>query len=406
MTARAMNFVLSLMGGKTVKIKQFAKSLALSATVAAGPALAADDEVVIGVSAALSGWAAGTYAAPAEGLKLYLDRLNEAGGVNGKTVSLVIYDDQGDASRAASNAKRFLTQDDVQMIISVSTSATFAPIISQATRRKVPVLFAGSVCPAETMPPAKPLLYCSTSFSAVHDSIAMVDYLRDRESSDATVGFSAMGIPISRAGMEEAERLVLKADMKSAGVEIAPPGTADYTSFATKLIQNGADSVLSWAPWAVQIRFVDALRKQGWKGNAYVGHLAEAELEMMKMKDPNLFTLGTNVMLFEDSEATQALVNAVKESGSNLHPEAILDGWVGGIVVEGVLEQLGEDTSAEAINAVMSNIEIDTKGLRGGPITWTDDNHFRETIYYRAYRWSDEKGAMEIARDWKAYEVE
>lgn len=54
----------------------------------------------------------------------------------------------------------------------------------------------------------------------------------------------------------------------------------------------------------------------------------------------------------------------------------------------------------------MSNIEIDTKGLRGGPITWTDDNHFRETIYYRAYRWSDEKGAMEIARDWKAYEVE
>ena len=215
-----------------------------------------------------------------------------------------------------------------------------------------------------------------------------------------------MGIPISRAGMEEAERMVLKADMKSAGVEIAPPGTADYTSFATKLIQNGADSVLSWAPWAVQIRFVDALRKQGWKGNAYVGHLAEAELEMMKMKDPNLFTLGTNVMLFEDSEATQTLVNAVKESGSNLHPESILDGWVGGIVVEGVLEQLGEDTSAEAINAVMSNIEIDTKGLRGGPIKWTDDNHFRETIYYRAYRWSDEKSAMEIARDWKAYEVE
>ena len=388
-----------------MKIRHLAKAFTLAATVAAGPVLAADDEVVIGLSAALSGGAAGTYAAPAEGLKLYIDRLNEAGGINGKTVSLVIYDDQGDASRAASNGKRFLTQDDVQLIISVSTSATFAPLISQATRQGVPILFAGSVCPAETMPPAEPLLYCSTGFSSVHDSIAMVDYLRELD-GDATVGFAAMGIPISRAGMEEAERIVLGADMKSAGVEIAPPGTADYTPFATKLIQNGAEAVLAWSPWSVQIRFFDALRKQGWEGNAFVGHLAEAELEMMEIKDPGLYTVGSNAMIFEDSKATQDLVAAVTESGFDLHPEAIVDGWLGGIVIEEVLGKLGDDTSAEAINAVMSDIEIDTRGLRGGSIKWTENNHFRETIYYRVYRWSDETGAMEIARDWKAYEVE
>lgn len=386
-------------------MRQFAKAFTIAAGIATGPAMAADNEVVIGLSAALSGGAASTYAAPAEGLKLYIDRLNNAGGVNGKTVSLVIYDDQGDASRAASNAKRFLTQDDVQMIISVSTSATFAPIIGQATRRGVPVLFAGSVCPAETMPPAQPLLYCSTGFSSVHDSVAMVDYMRELE-SDVTVGFAAMGIPISRAGMEAAEKMVLDAGMQSAGVEIAPPGTVDYTSFATKLIQNGAEAVLAWSPWSVQIRFIDALRKQGWEGKAFVGHLAEAELEMKELKDPGLYTVGSNVMLFEDSEATQNLAAAVAESGLGLAPETILDGWIGGIVVENVLGQLGDDVSAEAINAVMSDIEIDTKGLRGGPIKWTDDNHFRETIYYRVYRWSDEKGAMEIARDWKAYEVE
>lgn len=385
-------------------MRPIAKALTLAAGIAAGPAFASDSQVVIGMSAALSGGAAGTYAAPAEGLKLYIDRLNKAGGVNGKTVSLVIYDDQGDASRAASNAKRFLTQDDVQLIISVSTSATFAPIISQATRRGVPVLFAGSVCPSETMPPAAPLLYCSTAFSSVHDSVAMVDYMRELE-SDVTVGFSAMGIPISRTGMEEAEKMVLDLGMRSAGVEIAPPGTADYTPFATKLIKNGADAVLSWAPWSVQIRFIDALRKQGWEGNAFVGHLAEAELEMKEIKDPGLYTVGSNVMLFEDSEATKNLVNAVTESGVGLHPETIVDGWIGGIVVENILTKLGADASAEAINAAMSNLEIDTKGLRGGPIKWTHDNHFRETIYYRVYRWSDEKGAMEIARDWKAYEV-
>ena len=127
---------------------------------------------------------------------------------------------------------------------------------------------------------------------------------------------------------------------------------------------------------------------------------------MMEIKDPGLYTVGSNAMIFEDSKATQDLVAAVTESGVDLHPEAIVDGWLGGIVIEEVLGKLGDDTSAEAINAVMSDIEIDTRGLRGGSIKWTENNHFRETIYYRVYRWSDETGAMEIARDWKAYEVE
>lgn len=56
-----------------MKIRHLAKAFTLAATVAAGPVLAADDEVVIGLSAALSGGAAGTYAAPAEGLKLYIE---------------------------------------------------------------------------------------------------------------------------------------------------------------------------------------------------------------------------------------------------------------------------------------------------------------------------------------------
>ena len=387
-------------------MRKIIKALTLVIGIAVGPAMAVANEVVIGVSAALSGSAAGTYAAPAEGLKLYIERLNDAGGVNGNTVSLVIYDDQGEASRAASNVRRLLADHNAKMVISISTSATFAPILGQATRVGVPVLFAGSVCPTETMPPAKPLVYCSTAFSSVHDSVAMVDYLRELDGDVTTVGFAAMGIPISRAVMEEDEKIVLEAGMQSSGVEIAPPGTVDYTSFATKLIQNEAEALLTWAPWSVQIRYFEAMRMQGWEGNVLVGHLAEAELEMKELKDPGLYVVGSNVMLFEDNEATQKLADAVVEADIGLEPETILDGWIAGIVVENVLGQLGENISAEAINAVMNDIEIDTQGLRGGPIKWTDDNHFRETIYYRAYRWSDEKGAMEVARDWKAYEVE
>ena len=43
------------------------------------------------------------------------------------------------------------------------------------------------------------------------------------------------------------------------------------------------------------------------------------------------------------------------------------------------------------------------KGLRGGAIEWTKDNHFRTTQYYRVYRWDGAKTA--VVKDWFPYEV-
>ena len=41
--------------------------------------------------------------------------------------------------------------------------------------------------------------------------------------------------------------------------------------------------------------------------------------------------------------------------------------------------------------AAMESLKVDTKGLRGGPIEWTKDNHFRTQQYYRVYRWDGGK---------------
>ena len=49
------------------------------------------------------------------------------------------------------------------------------------------------------------------------------------------------------------------------------------------------------------------------------------------------------------------------------------------------------------------NLKVDLKGLRGGPIEWTKDNHFRTKQYYRVYRWDGAKIA--VVKDWFAYDV-
>jgi hypothetical protein len=51
----------------------------------------------------------------------------------------------------------------------------------------------------------------------------------------------------------------------------------------------------------------------------------------------------------------------------------------------------------------MQNLKVDLKGLRGGPIEWTADNHFRTNQYYRVYRWDGSKIA--VVKNWFSYDV-
>ncbi len=97
---------------------KFLRRLALGAMVAAlafaGTAQGQDGltktSIVLGQSLALTGPGA-TLAVPFhQGAKLYFERLNAGGGINGRKVELVTLDDRGSADTAAANTKKLLDQ--------------------------------------------------------------------------------------------------------------------------------------------------------------------------------------------------------------------------------------------------------------------------------------------------------
>src|SRR5262245_11606950 len=95
-------------GGNTMR--RIVASLAALGMLAAAPQAGAQD-LVVGVSALMTGQSAGTYAPVVEAMRLYFDGVNKAGGINGRQVRLLISDNQADASKAAADAKKFLLQD-------------------------------------------------------------------------------------------------------------------------------------------------------------------------------------------------------------------------------------------------------------------------------------------------------
>jgi ABC-type branched-subunit amino acid transport system substrate-binding protein len=90
--------------------------IAIVAVLAAlGTAALAQDGVgktgiVIGQSAALTGPGSALAAPFVQGAKLYFDKVNAAGGVNGRKVELVTLDDRGNPAVTAENTKKLLGQ--------------------------------------------------------------------------------------------------------------------------------------------------------------------------------------------------------------------------------------------------------------------------------------------------------
>ena len=101
------------------------------ATFALTLPVAAQDAYVVGITGALTGPPASTYAPAVDALRIYIDRVNAAGGVNGKQIKLVIEDDGAQPSKAAANTKKLITQDNVVLMVNASLSSTYAPVIAE-----------------------------------------------------------------------------------------------------------------------------------------------------------------------------------------------------------------------------------------------------------------------------------
>jgi branched-chain amino acid transport system substrate-binding protein len=78
---------------------------------------AAGEPIKVGVIAALTGSGAAPMASVMNGLNLEIDAINEAGGVNGRPIQLVIVDDASTVDKATAQATKLIQQDKVTAIL-------------------------------------------------------------------------------------------------------------------------------------------------------------------------------------------------------------------------------------------------------------------------------------------------
>lgn len=121
-------------------------ALAACAALAAppSPAGAQSGELVVGAVLELSGPFAVWGIPQRNAIQMLADELNARGGIGGRRLKLVVYDNQSKPTEAVVVAKRLVEQDQALAILGGATTPTTLPLVPYVTEQKVPLCSMGS----------------------------------------------------------------------------------------------------------------------------------------------------------------------------------------------------------------------------------------------------------------------
>lgn len=122
--------------------------LALAGVIAAMPAVA--ETIKVGFHAPLTGFAAADGKSSLNGAKLAIKQVNDAGGVLGKKLELVVYDDQASPKNSVPIANKLIGSDKVKVAISGSYSGSTRAAAGVFQGAKIPYIAAYAIHPSIT----------------------------------------------------------------------------------------------------------------------------------------------------------------------------------------------------------------------------------------------------------------
>lgn len=116
-----------------------------------------DTEVVLGQNITLQGGKNAYGVAAGQGMKLYFDSVNAAGGVNGRKIVQVVLDDDNKAPNAEANARK-LVQDGAFLLFGSIDGGPSTAVMKVAAELKVP-FFGPMAGPPTLRRPAQPMVF-------------------------------------------------------------------------------------------------------------------------------------------------------------------------------------------------------------------------------------------------------
>ncbi|MEO2106952.1 MAG: ABC transporter substrate-binding protein [Actinomycetota bacterium] len=349
----------------------------------------------------------GTYFPEFEGAQLFVQQLNQAGGIHGRPIELEMRDMQIDQELAVTLSTE-LVDSGVLMLAGGTIEGRMPPVFEVVRQAGVPFLTGHSARPDMFPPEPDPLLFTvGNVFEAMSDARVELWPLvfGDEFPDGGTVSCYIHEGPAAFAVCERWLEALEAATAWSAGSVInAPLQTSDFSSFVQPLVDEDPDAFFDISIASHAIGVAVAARNAGYAGPIAFSMTATPETDIQTVVEQvgpdNIWALSNITSIDEtDVPEIQQILASAEEFGTEITPNsATVNGWLMGMVIADSLERCGADCDPAGLRDALETLDLDTVGLTGGPLRFSETDHVGPR-YWTGYRLNPDTGVLERAID-------
>lgn len=198
-----------------------------------GSAVANEEPIKVGSVLSVTGAAAYLGTPELNTLQMYVEKLNDEGGVLGRPLRLIHYDDGSDAARANGFARRLIEDDKVDFIVGGTTTGSTMSMVPLIERAGVPFMsLAGAVVVTE--PVKKWVFKASTTDRQAAERVFMD--MRERGITKIALVSETSGF--GQSGKKQSEEVAEKHGISIVMQEVYGPRDTDMTPQLTNIRNN------------------------------------------------------------------------------------------------------------------------------------------------------------------------
>lgn len=349
-----------------------------------------DNEIIIGSSAALGGHASFLGTQTLHGSLAYFNEVNAKGGVHGRKIKLITYDDQYDPPKTVTNTQRLITQDRVFTLFNYVGTPTSVRVIDIVHETETPLI--GLFTGAETLRvPFRPYIF-NIRDSYYAEAEGIVAYFVDK------LGLKKIAVmyqedPFGLAVLSGVQLALERRNMEPIATDTYARGTMDVEEAMQIIKISDADAVIMAGTYSPIAKFIkishDVEFKPYFHTVSFVGSEALGK-EIVEVQKINPAEYGKLIItqvvpspFSEELSGVREYRELIKKYYPNDEPNyAALEGFVNAKVLVRALEATGRDlTRGKFIEAFESMHNVDI-GIGKGVTYSTLDHQGLSGIYY------------------------
>lgn len=200
-------------------------------------------------------------------LEMLVKDANARGGVGGRKLELVVYDTQGDVTKAVQLANKLIKNDKVSVIVGPSTTGETMAVIPLAEKERIPLI--SCAAGIKITEPVKKWVFKTPANDHVAAEKILIQAARLKQKSLAIITVSD---GFGSSGREQLKALAGQKGFRIVADEVYGPKDTDMTAQLTKIKAAKPDAVICWGTNPGPALIARNMKQLGIKVPLYMSH--------------------------------------------------------------------------------------------------------------------------------------